>query len=233
MSDVPPVPTDDPGPPPAPQPSRGVTLAWAAGIAVAIVLAAAVAFLAGRQSTDTATDVTSTTTTAVPGVTAGPGWSRSDAEIVGAMATALEQASAAKALSTTTILAVERCAIPLTEAAAQLDTVIAERRATIDDVEALDASGGLAVAAGNLLESLEFSLLADEARQRWIDWLAIEWPGTYTSGCWPPGQTPTDANLEVAQIEAANAAAVRTEFITLFNPLATAAGLRTWDATEF
>ena len=232
MSDVPPIPTDDAEPPPAPRPSRGATVAWATGIAAAVVLAAGIAFLAGRQSADTAADDT-TTTTAQPGVTAGPGWSRSDAEIVGAMAVALEQSSAAKALSTSTMLAVERCTIPLDEAAAQLDTVIAERRATIDDVEALDASGGLAVAAENLVEALEFSLLADEARQRWVDWLAVEWSATYTGGCWPAGQIPTDANLEVAQVEAANGAAMRTEFITLFNPLATAAGLRTWDATEF
>lgn len=233
MSELPPVPAENAGPAHAPPPSRGATLVWVIGIALAIVLATGVAFLAGRQSTDSATDEASTTTTAMPGVTAGPGWSRSDAEVVGAMAKALEQASAAKALSTTTVLAVERCTIPLAEAAAQLDTVIAGRRATIDDVEALNGSGGLAVATENLVEALEFSLLADQARQRWIDWLAVEWPATYTGGCWPPGQTPTDANLEVAQVEAANAAAARTAFITLFNPLATAAGLRTWDATEF
>ena len=166
-------------------------------------------------------------------MTAGPGWSRSDAEIVGAMAVALEQSSAAKALSTSTMLAVERCTIPLDEAAAQLDTVIAERRATIDDVEALDGSGGLGVTAENLAQALAFSLLADEARQRWVDWLALEWSATYTEECWPPGQVPTDPNLESAQIEAANSAAARTEFLSLFNPLATAAGLRTWDATEF
>lgn len=233
MSDVPPVPANDPGPPPAPRPARGSTAAWAIGIGAAVVLAATLAYLAGRQSIDTSTDDTTTTTATQPAVTAGPGWSRSDAEIVGAMAVAVEQSSAARALSTTTALAVERCAIPLTEAAAQFDTVIAQRRATLGDVEALDGSGGLGVAHETLAEALGFSLLADEARQRWVNWLAAEWPGTYTQGCWPPGETPTDANLEVAQIETANAAASRAEFLTLFNPLAAAAGLRTWEVSEF
>lgn len=232
MSDVPPVPADDPGPPPAPRTPRAATMAWAAGVTAVVILAAGVAFLAGRQSTDTTTGST-TTTTAQPGVTAGPGWSRDDAEVVGALAAAVEQASATRALSTTTTLAVERCAIPLAEAASQLDTVIAQHRATLDDVDALDTDGGLDVAAEALVQTLSFSLLADEARQRWVDWLAAQWGGTYTSGCWPPGQTPTDANLEVAQLEAADAAAARTEFLTFFNPLATAAGLRTWDASEF
>lgn len=232
MSDVPPVPTDDPGPPPAPRSDRRTRLAWTTGFVAAVVLAAGVAFVAGRQSGDEAGDA-STTTTAQPAVTAGPGWSRSDAEIVGALALVLEEASATKALSTATTLAVERCAIPLTDAATQLDTVIAQQRAAIDTVTALDGSGGIGATAEVLVEALEFSLAAEEARRRWVDWLAETWSDTYTAGCWPPGQVPTDANLEVAQIEIANAAAARTEFLTLFNPFAAAAGLRTWEASEF
>lgn len=234
MSDVPPVPTNDPGPPPAPRTAGSTRLTWAAGIVVAVMVAAAVAFGAGRQMGTDGGDATSTTTTtAQPAVTAGPGWSRSDAEIVGAMALALEEASATTALSTATILAVERCSIPLTEASRQLDTVIAQRRATVDAVTALDGSGGIGATAATLVESLEFSLAADEARQRWVEWLSVRWSDTYTTGCWPPGETPTDANLEVAQVATANAAAARTEFLTRFNPFAAAAGLRTWEASEF
>ncbi len=231
MSDVPPIPADDPGPPPAPRPARSAGAVWATGLVLAVVLAGVVAFVVGRQSSDDA--LSTTTTTAQPAVTAGPGWSRSDAEIVGALALALEDASATKALSTATTLAVERCAIPLTEAAEQLDTVIAQQRASIDTVTALDGSGGIGATAEVLVEALEFSLAAEEARRRWVDWPAETWSDTYTGGCWPPGQVPTDANLEAAQLEVANAAAARTEFLTLFNPFAAAAGLRTWEASEF
>jgi len=232
MTDVPPLRNDDPGPPPAPPPTRRSAAAWVIGAVAAMVLAAGLSFFAGRQTTEQAGDDT-TTTTAQPAVTAGPGWSRSDAEVVGALAVALEDSSATRALSTTTVLAVERCAIPLTEAAAQLDTVIAQRRSLLDDVAAIDASGGLEVTAELLEEALEFNLAADEGRRRWVAWLATEWPATYTGGCWPPGETPTDANLEVAQVETANAAAARTQFLALYNPLATASGLRTWEASEF
>ena len=232
MSDVPPVPADDPGPPPAPPPHRGTQVAWAAGVGAAIVIAGVVAFVAG-QRVATPPEGETTTTTVQPVVTAGPGWSRSDAETVGSMALALEQSSATKALSTATILAVERCGIPLGQAASQLDTVLADRRRTIDQLKELEASGGMRTSVDLLIESLERSLVIDEARVQWVDWLATEWVEVYSSGCWPPGEIPTEANLEFAQNETANAAAVRSEFLTLFNPLASAAGLRTWDASEF
>lgn len=233
MNGAPPDPADplpEPGPPGQP---RTGSREWLVGMAGALVLVAIVAFLTGRQS-GTATDGAATTSTTLqPAVTAGPGWSRSDAETVGALALALEQSSAVRALSTSTVLAVERCAVPLAQAAAQFDSIIAQRRSIIDDVESLDASGGLRVAAETLGEALHSSLRADEARKRWVDWLTAEWSATYNGDCWPPGQTPTDANIELAQVETAKAAAARVSFLSLFNPLATAASLRTWESTEF
>lgn len=232
MGNVPADPPLSPDPSTEQAPTRTMRPLLAGGVAVGVAIIGVLIVLAGRPSPDNST-TNPTTTTAQPAVTAGPGWSRSDAETVGALATAVTESSAARALSTTTVLAVERCAIPLTEAATQLDTVIVQRRSTLDDLRELDTNGGLALATESLTEALWYSLLADEARQRWVEWLAARWGATYTSGCWPAGDTPLDANVDVAQVQSANAAVARTEFLTLFNPFAVAAGLRTWDPSEF
>jgi hypothetical protein len=196
-----------------------------------MVVVASVAFVAGERAGSPPASSTSTTTQ--PVVTASPGWTSDDADVVGELALAVEQSSATRALTTATLLAVDRCAIPLADAAAQLDTAIAQRRTTIERLETLDADGGLSTATDLLTEALAASLVADEASRRWVDWLARTQATTYTSGCWPPGAAPTTADVELASAASVDAAAARTEFLTLFNPLSAAAGLRSWDASEF
>lgn len=232
MSDVPPLPSTDPGHPPAPTPSRSTAVVWGAGVAAAVILATSLAYIAGTRTTAPPDDRAGTTTTEAA-ITAPPGWTPADTETMGALAAALDRSSALRAERQAVDVALDACTVSLTNAAARLDTIVAERTSIVDEIATVAGTAGVGVAVSLLIETVEFQLVADQAQRRWVDWLTTNAATTYATTCWLAGSSPTTPERSAAEVAQANATAAATGFVVVYNPLASSLGLRAWDVSEF
>jgi len=126
------------------------------------------------------------------------------------------------------------CAIPLDEASARLDAVSSNRQAVLAQVDALGPSGNATLdrAIDLFGQSIVSSLEANAGYLAWFDWLGSTQGAFYSGGCLPSGTAPTNADYDDATAASARATAAKAEFVSLFNPIAQAAGLRTWSDTE-
>jgi len=212
-------------------------------LAVAVAVLATVLIVGGDDETATTTTVGGTlpTTTGPGGTTGGGTGDGPTGDTDGASLASVEaverilgQSAAGRAEVVDVVSGVLGCAIPLDEAAARMATVTSNRQSVMAQVDALGATGSATLdrAVDLLGQSLVSSLEANAGYQAWIGWLATTQAATYDGGCRQSGQAPTNGDYDAAEAASGRATAAKTEFVSLFNPIAGAFGLRTWSDDE-
>jgi hypothetical protein len=243
----PPIAPQSPGSPPPRRTGALIATAVVVGVlAVAVAVLATVLIVGGDDETATTTiPGTLPTTTVIGGGTIGGNGGGSTGGTTGDTGGAslasvqeveqiLGQSAAGRAEVVDVGSGVLSCAMPLDEASARMSAVASNRQAVLSQVNALGASGSATLdrAVDLLGQSIVSSLEANANYQAWIGWLGATQAATYNSGCPPSGAAPTNGDYDAAISASGRATAAKAEFVSLFNPIAQAFGLRTWSDSE-
>ena len=250
-----PPPTGPPLEPPAGSKRRNgnaVAAAVALGLLLIAIVVLATMLATGGDEETAATSIVdatpSTTDTTMPGTddtadggTGGDTGGLSDDDVDAAVTEAarevevvLTRSAEGRAEVTAVIDGVLSCRLVLEEAADRLGTVLTNREEVLLQIDALGNTGNanLDDAVDLLGESITASLEANAAYGAWIDWISSTQAGFYNGGCLPGGTAPTNADYDDAVAASGRATTAKTEFVSLYNPIATALGLRTWSDSE-
>ena len=235
-----------PVPPGAPR-RNGAILAACIGVLIVIV-AVLVAVLAFGRSSKTPVASTSSGAVSSPMNTsgsAGPSQSGSsgttssstDAARLAFLRTVdgilTQSATGRQQVSSVVTGVVNGCSVTPANASATIRQVIANRQSVLGQANALTAVDSSTSAVKiDLVQSLNASIEANRGYQRWLDNLYTTYFNADPVGC-PNGQAPTDSNYDEATAASGRATAAKQNFVSVYNPLASAAGLRTWQESEF
>jgi hypothetical protein len=125
------------------------------------------------------------------------------------------------------------CTVTPQTASATIRQVIVNRQSVLGQANALAApDAATAAVKADLVRALNASIDANRGYQRWLDNLYSTYYNAEPVGC-PGGQAPTDANYDAATAASGRATTAKQSFVAAYNPLASAAGLRTWQESEF
>jgi hypothetical protein len=144
-----------------------------------------------------------------------------------------QSASGRQQVSSVVTGVVNGCSVTPADASATIRQVIVNRQSVLAQANALSvvdpSTGAVKV---NLIQSLNASIEASRGYQRWLDNLYSTYFNAEPVGC-PDGRAPTDSNYDSATAASGRATAAKQSFVAVYNPQATAVGLRTWQESEF
>jgi hypothetical protein len=236
--------------PSAPRPSRRGPLLLAGVVGVLVVVVAvliAVLALGGSKKTPVALNPTGTpgTSTGAPSVSPSSSATSSgtggDTGAAGAQVAFLrtvdgiltQSASGRQQVSSVVTGVQNGCSVTPEDASATIRQVLVNRQSVLGQANALTApDAATATVKADLIRSLNASIEASRGYQRWLDNLYATYYNDDPVGC-PDGQAPTDANFDAASAASGRATAAKQTFVAAYDPLASSAGLRTWQESEF
>lgn len=144
-----------------------------------------------------------------------------------------QSASGRQQVSSVVTGVVNGCSVAPQTASVTIRQVIVNRQSVLGQANALSApDSATAAVKADLVRALSASIDANRGYQQWLDNLYSTYYNAEPVGC-PDGQAPTDANYDAATAASGRATAAKQSFVSAYNPLATSAGLRTWQESEF
>ncbi len=242
------------GPPPGPGPGRSrrglAVLGGVAGVLVVAVAVLVTVLLVGGSSGDKPATASSGPST-VPsggapsgslpggtgpspgtGSTGGPDAAR--ASFVRTVDGILNQSASGRSQVAAAVNGVTNgCSTSPASAATSMQQVIDNRASVLSQANALSApDAATAAVKANLIRALQASIEANQGYLQWFEDLQSTYPDASPAGC-PNGRAPTDSNYDDATAASGRATSAKQAFVAGYNPLATAAGQRTWSESEF
>jgi hypothetical protein len=123
------------------------------------------------------------------------------------------------------------CSVSPASAASSMQSVIDNRESVLAQANALSAPDeATATVKANLVRALEASIEANRSYLQWFEDLQAEYPDD--GGC-PGGTAPTNITYDEATAASGRATSAKQSFVAGYNPLAGAAGQRSWSESEF
>ena len=126
------------------------------------------------------------------------------------------------------------CSVSPSSAASTMQQVIDNRQSVLAQANALSApDSATATAKANLVQALQRVDRGQPRLPAVVRGPAGGAPGRLAGGLPRRLRRPTDINYDAATAASGRATSAKQSFVAGYNPLATAAGLRTWSESEF
>jgi hypothetical protein len=227
---------------PPPRRGNGVLLAALAGLLVVVVAVLVTVLLlrgsskppvvANQNGTGSPTPAPATPSSGTSS-TAGSGTS-AQLVFLRTVDGILNQSSSGRQQVASAVTGVQNgCTTSPSSASETMTTVIGNRTSVLAQANALSApDAATASVKSELVAALNASIAANRDYQQWFDDLTASFPDASPPGC-PGGSAPTDSNFAAASAASGRATSAKQAFVADYNPLAAAAGLRTWTESEF
>ena len=141
----------------------------------------------------------------------------------------LEQSASGRGQVGQVVAQVQSCTIDPNQAAIQIDSVVANRTTVLNQLSGIPnaTSADTASVVSSLQSAIGASIEADRGYSDWMKYLYNDYYYTYPIGC-PSGRAPTNYSYDNATSASARATQAKTNFIAVYNPIASRFGLRTW-----
>ena len=141
----------------------------------------------------------------------------------------LEQSASGRGQVGQVVAQVQSCSIDPNQAAIQIDSVVANRTTVLSQLSGIPnaTSADTAAVVSSLQSAIGASIEADRGYSDWMKYLYNVYYYTYPIGC-PSGQAPTNYSFDNATSASARATQAKSNFIAIYNPIASRFGLRTW-----
>jgi hypothetical protein len=144
-----------------------------------------------------------------------------------------QSASGRQQVSSVVTGVVNGCSVSPSTASATIRQVIVNRQSVLAQTSSLNPPDAATRALQTkLVAALNASIDANRGYQQWLDNLYATYYSADPVGC-PDGRAPTDSNYDAATAASGRATAAKQSFVADYNPLASAAGLRSWSESEF